>query len=193
MREQQHALEEMSTRRPATYADVLAAPEHVVAEIIDGELITSPRPRLRHASTTGALFNALYDPFHRGQGSPGGWWILFEPELHFGSDVLVPDVAAWRRERLPHLPDAAWMSLAPDWVGEVLSPSTAALDRGKKLRIYAREGAHHAWLVDPLAHRVEALRRDGTDWLPITVVEGHGTIRVEPFHAIEIELTSLWD
>ena len=192
MREEQHALEELSTRRPATYEDVLAAPEHVVAEIIDGELITSPRPRLRHASTTGALFHALYDPFHLGQGGPGGWWIVFEPELHFGADVLVPDLAAWRRERLPHLPDAAWMSLAPDWLCEVLSPSTCTIDRSRKLPIYAREGVSHVWLMDPVARTTEILRRDGAVWVIARVSSNRDALRAEPFDAIEIDSRRLW-
>jgi Uma2 family endonuclease len=193
MREEQHALEEMTTRRPATYEDVLAAPEHLVAEIIDGELVTSPRPAPRHADAGSGLGAVLRLAFDRGSGGPGGWRIIAEPELHLGSDVLVPDIAGWRRERLPHLPEVAYFPLAPDWICEVLSPSTAALDRGKKLRIYGREGVHHAWLVDPIAHRVEVLRRDGSDWLPITAVEGQGSIRAEPFDAIEIALTLLWD
>ena len=193
MRQEQHPLEDMSTRRPATYDDVLAAPEHLVAEIIDGELVTSPRPAPRHADAGSGLGAVLRLAFDRGRGGPGGWRIIDEPELHLAADVLVPDIAGWRRERLPHLPEVAYFPLSPDWVCEVLSPSTAALDRGKKLRIYGRAGVHHAWLVDPIAHRVEVLRRDDNDWLPITVVEGYGIIRAEPFETIEIELTLLWD
>jgi Uma2 family endonuclease len=192
MREEQHALQEMSTRRPANYDDVLAAPEHVVAEIVDGDLITSPRPRLRHASTTGALFHALYDPFHLGQAGAGGWWILFEPELHLRADVLVPDLAAWRREGLPHLPDAAWMSLAPDWVCEVLSPATSTIDRARKLPIYAREGVTHVWLVDPLARTTQILRREGAVWVIIQVISERDGLRAEPFGAVEIDARRLW-
>jgi Uma2 family endonuclease len=193
MREQQRAVEQMSTRRPATYEDLLAVPDHLVAEIIDGELVTSPRPAPRHADAGSGLGAALRLAFDRGGGGPGGWRILGEPELHLGDDVLVPDIAGWRRERLPHLPDVAYFALAPDWVCEVVSPSTAAIDRGRKLRIYAREGVRHAWLVDPLQRRIEVLRRDGTDWLPIAIVEGQRSIRAEPFDAIDIELALMWD
>jgi len=193
MREQQYARSDMSTKRPATYEDLLAVPEHLVAEIIDGELVTSPRPAPRHADAGSGLGAEVRLAFDRGRGGPGGWRIIAEPELHLGGDVLVPDIAGWRRARLPHLPGVAYFPLAPDWVCEVLSASTAALDRGKKLRIYARESVHHVWLVDPLAQCVEVLRRDGAEWLLIGVVHGQGSLRAEPFEAIDIDLTSLWD
>ena len=193
MREQQYARSDMSTKRPATYEDLLAVPDHLVAEIIDGELVTSPRPAPRHADAGSGLGAVLRLAFDRGSGGPGGWRIIAEPELHLGGDVLVPDIAGWRRARLPHLPDVAHFPLAPDWVCEVLSPSTAVLDRGKKLRIYAREGLAHVWLVDPLAQRVEVLRRDGAEWLLVAVAQGQGSLRAEPFDAIEIDLTLLWD
>jgi Uma2 family endonuclease len=112
------------TRKPATYADVLAAPDHVVAEILDGELHLSPRPAPRHAAASSGLGGALHGPFDRGRGGPGGWRILDEPELHLGADVVVPDLAGWRRTRLPRLPDEAYFTLAPDWICEVVSPST---------------------------------------------------------------------
>src|ERR671922_1878408 len=108
----------------ATYEDLLQVPDYLVAEIIDGELITSPRPAIRHAHTGAALLSALHSAFHQGQGGPGGWWILNDPELHFKNDVLVPDIAGWRRERLPALPDAAFFTMGPDWLCEILSPST---------------------------------------------------------------------
>lgn len=183
----------MTTRPPATYEDLLAVPEHLVAEIIDGELVTSPRPAPRHADAGSGLAAELRLSFDRGRGGPGGWRIIAEPELHLGPDVLVPDIAGWRRERLPHLPTVAYFPLAPDWLCEVLSPSTAAFDRGKKLRIYAREAVRHVWLVDPLAQRVEALRRDGAGWLEVAIFEGRDSIRTEPFDAIAIGPALLWD
>ena len=133
----------------ATYDDVLNAPEHKVAEILDGELFLSPRPAPRHAVASSALGMAIGGVRSTGTGGPGGWWILDEPELHFGDDVVVPDLAGWRRERMPAIPDAAFFTLAPDWVCEVLSPSTERIDRGRKLRIYAEAGVAHAWLVNP--------------------------------------------
>src|SRR5687768_7508101 len=176
-------------RRRATYDDFMAVPEHLVAEVIDGELYTSPRPGPRHAVAVSRLLSLLHGPFEFGRGGPGGWSILFEPELHLGADVLVPDIGAWRRERFPQLPDEAYFSVAPDWVCEVQSPSTAALDRGKKLRVYAREGVNHAWMLDPLAETLEVLRLERGLW---TIVSTHVERRVvhpEPFHALGLELT----
>src|SRR5947208_11163960 len=150
-----------SDARPATYQDLLALPEHVVGEIIGGELIVSPRPGPRHAVAASVLGGELVPPYHSGRGGPGGWWILFEPELHLGDDVLVPDLAGWRRERMPALPDVVGFELAPDWVCEVISPTTARIDRGRKLRVYAREQGAHLWFVDPLARPIEVYRLEG--------------------------------
>ena len=138
----------------ATYEDVLNAPENKVAEILDGELVLSPRPALRHSAASSQLGAAIGSAFDRragDPGGPGGWRILDEPELHLGEHVVVPDLAGWRRERLPVVPDDPFTSLAPDWVCEVLSPSTERIDRGRKLRIYAEAGVAHAWLVQPSA------------------------------------------
>jgi Uma2 family endonuclease len=185
--------ESMATRRPATYEDLIEVPEHLVAEIVGGELITSPRPRPRHAKATSVLLSIVHPPFDTGRLGPGGWTILVEPEVHLGADVLVPDIAGWRRTRLPRLPSEAWFPLAPDWICEVLSPATAALDRGRKLPIYARDGVLNAWLVDPLAQTVEVLRRGQEGWLLLATYTAREIIRAEPFEAIEIELPLLWD
>jgi Uma2 family endonuclease len=179
-------------RRPATYEDLLAVPDHLVAEILDGELHTSPRPAPRHASATSGLGGILHGPFDRGRGGPGGWWILDEPELHLCRDVVVPDLAGWRRERLPRLPDEAFSSAAPDWICEVVSPSTAAMDRVKKLRIYSRESVRHAWLIDPIARTLEVFRLDDGRWTLLTSASGGEVLRVEPFDAIDLELGLLW-
>lgn len=167
-------------------------PDHLVAEIVDGELHTSPRPALRHTLAASALGNALGPPFQNGSGGPGGWWILDEPELHFGSDILVPDLAGWRRERLPVVPDEAFLTLAPDWIVEVLSPSTARLDRVKKLGVYAREGVAHAWLLDPIARTLEVLVLEDTRWVIQATHEGDARVRAVPFDAVEIDLALLW-
>src|ERR1700744_4250912 len=129
-------------KKRATYADLLAAPENLVAEIIHGVLSTQPRPALPHTRAPSRLGAKLGGPFDLGDGGPGGWVILDEPELHLrDSDVLVPDLAGWRLRRMPRLPlEATAVELAPDWVCEVLSPSTAATDRADKLPIYAAEG-----------------------------------------------------
>lgn len=180
------------TRKPATYADVLAAPDHVVAEIIDGDLHLSPRPAPRHAAASTGVGGALHGPFDRGRGGPGGWLVLFEPELHLDADVIVPDLAGWRRTRLPRLPDEAYFTLAPDWICEVVSPSTAAIDRVKKLSIYAREAVQHAWLVDPIARTLEVLRLDGERWSIVLTASNADVVRAEPFDALELDLMWLW-
>jgi Uma2 family endonuclease len=176
----------------ATYEDVLNAPENKVAEILDGELFLSPRPAPRHAVAASELGMALGNPFHRGSGGPGGWWILDEPELHFGEHVVVPDLAGWRRERLPAMPEEAFFSLVPDWVCEVLSPSTARIDRTRKLKIYAEAGVAHAWLVNPAERTLEVLRlRDGA-WTIVAVLADTDTVSAEPFAEVPLELGRLW-
>ena len=175
----------------ATYDDVLNAPEHKVAEILDGELFLSPRPSPRHAVASSRLTMELR-PFDDEGGTPGGWWILDEPELHLGEHVVVPDLGGWRRERLPAIPDEAHFTLAPDWVCEVLSPSTERVDRTRKLRIYAEAGVAHAWLVNPAERTLEVLRlRDGA-WTILGVYGDDDVVRVAPFEAIELSLRRLW-
>jgi Uma2 family endonuclease len=181
------------SRRPATYEDLLAVPDHLVAEILNGELHTTPRPAPRHADAASGLGGALRGPFDRGRGGPGGWRILFEPELHLAGDIIVPDLAGWRRERLPQLPDEAYVSVAPDWICEVLSPSTVAMDRVKKLTSYARERVSHAWFVDPLARTLEVLRLEAGRWMILGTWADAATLRAEPFEVLELDLTLLWE
>lgn len=178
--------------REATYQDVLDAPEHLVAEIVDGELFLSPRPRTPHALALSALGGELIPPFGRGRGGPGGWIIADEPELHFGKQVVVPDMAGWRRERMPVMEDLPYVTLAPDWICEGLSKSTEKLDRTRKLRIYARAGVGHAWLVDARIRTLEVYRLVDRRWLLIDVFVDDQKIRAEPFDAIELELANLW-
>jgi Uma2 family endonuclease len=164
----------------------------MVAEIADGELHASPRPALPHATAGSAISVIVGGAYQFGRGGPGGWWILFEPELHFGRDVLVPDLAGWRQSRLPTIPAAPWLSVEPDWVCEILSPSTASFDRATKLGIYAREGVAHAWLVDPIARSLEVLRLENGHWTILGTFVGDEVVRVEPFTDIDIELGALW-
>lgn len=179
--------------RPATYDDLVTLPEHLVGEIVDGELWASPRPAPRHTRAHSSLNGIIGPPYDHGRGGPGGWWILTEPELHLDRDVLVPDVAGWRRERMPRLPQTAYFPLAPDWICEVISPSTALLDRAKKLRIYAREEVRHAWIVDPVARTFEVLRLEGASWVIAATHAGQDVVRADPFDAIDLELPLLWD
>ena len=178
--------------RPATYEDLVKVPDICVAEIVDGELHVSPRPAPRHARAGSSLGVLVGGPYDSGRGGPGGWWILDEPELHLGRDVLVPDLAGWRRARMPRLPDTAYFPLAPDWVCEILSPSTASLDRVKKLTIYARERVAHAWLIDPVARTLEVLRLEAGRWTILATHTGSEVVCADPFAEIELELESLW-
>ena len=182
-------------KRRASYEDVLNAPPHKVAEIIDGELFLSPRPAAPHAAAATALGEELGPPFKRGRGGPGGWIILFEPELHLGSDVLVPDLAGWRRETMDVIPNEAFFTVRPDWVCEVLSPSTERIDRGDKLRLYARAGVDNAWLVNPAARTLEAIRLSQEipgQWTTLGVFRDDAKVRIEPFAAFELDLSILW-
>ncbi|MCE9670922.1 Uma2 family endonuclease [Myxococcus stipitatus] len=168
-------------------------PEHVVGELIDGELLVSPRPRTAHSRAAILLIHAL-GPFddESGHQGPGGWIFLSEPELHLGRDVLVPDLAAWRRERMPELPDVVGVTLPPDWVCEVLSPSTESLDRGKKMERYARAGVRYLWLLDPRKQRLEVFRLASGAWALCATHADSPTVRAEPFEAENMNLHSLW-
>lgn len=182
-----------SARKPATYGDILALPEHVVGELIASELYVSPRPAPRHALAASALGEELGPPFKRGRGGPGGWIIVDEPEIHLDADVVVPDLAGWRRERMPQMPvELAYITLAPDWLAEIQSPSTAALDRGRKRPLYARHRVGHMWMVDPDAQTLEVLRLDGDSYRIVLAASGADRVRAEPFDAIELDLSILW-
>jgi len=181
-------------RRQSTYEDLLQVPDILIAEIVDGELITSPRPASPHAYATSAIIQDL-GPFARrpgGTGGPGGWWILFEPELHLGADILVPDLAGWRQERMPVLENVPYFEQAPDWVCEVVSPTTARLDRVRKMPIYAREQVSPLWLVDPLMRTLEVYRLEGQRWVVVSTHGGAEGVRAEPFEALELDMSRWW-
>lgn len=185
---------------PATYADLEAEPPTRVAELVGGTLYTFPRPAPKHTHAEGALQGELFGPFDRGRGGPGGWRILIEPELRFPDDTTAkgfaavsPDIAGWRRERMPRLPKTTYFALAPDWICEVLSPSTEAYDRGTKMPLYARHGVRHAWLVDPILHTLETFRLAPEGWLVGEVYRDDALVRAAPFEAFELELAVLWE
>lgn len=183
----------MSIRRPATYEDLCRVPPPLLAQIVHGELITLPRPAPRHALAASSLGDELMGPFQKGRGGgPGGWWILDEPELHLSADVLVPDLAGWRRARMPALPETAYFALSPDWICEVLSPATAQLDRVDKLPIYATHGVRHAWLVDPEAKTLEVLALHEGHWRLAAAFKEADEVRAAPFEAIAFGLDGLW-
>jgi Putative restriction endonuclease len=182
-----------AAREFAAYEDLFGLPAHHVGEIVHGVMHVSPRPALAHAAAASALSEELGPPFRRGRGGPGGWIFLYEPEIHLAENVVVPDLAGWRRDGLP--PDAltgACAKVAPNWLCEVLSPSTARLDRGEKLAIYRDEGVAHVWLVDPALQTLEVLRLDGATYRLIATFLGASRVRAEPFDAIELDLALLW-
>lgn len=183
----------VAARKQATYQDVLDAPPHLRAELIAGELVLSPRPARRHAVAASVLGMDLGSAFQRGRGGPGGWVIVYEPELHLNADVLVPDLGGWRQARFPiDAANEAFFSVAPDWVCEVLSPSTAKHDRTKKLAIYAAAGVDFAWLLDPILRTLEVYVRQETGWLLRGSYADDERVRAEPFEALELELAALW-
>ncbi len=183
--------ERKETRR-ATYQDVLDAPPNRVAEVIAGTLHTHPRPAMRHAWASSGIGAKINPPFNYGDGGPGGWWIVFEPELHLGDDIVVPDLAGWRRETMPEYPDAAYCTVVPDWVCEVLSPSTRRLDQGEKRDLYAREGVRHLWFVDPDARTLEAFELREGHWLLLETLVDDVPVSLSPFDAITFPLDALW-
>jgi Uma2 family endonuclease len=182
---------ELATR-PATYSDLEAVPENLVAEIIEGVLETHPRPRPRHARAANRLSAELIFRFERGRGGPGGWVFIEEPELHLGRHVVVPDLAGWRAERLSAEPDDAFIDIAPDWVCEVLSASTARLDRGAKRRIYAETGVGHLWLLDPSEGTLEGFALSDRHWLLLGTVQRGEEVQAAPFEAASFPLDDLF-
>ena len=176
----------------ATYQDVLDAPPNKVAEVIDGTLHMQPRPSAPHARASSGMGAKISPPFDYGDGGPGGWWIIDEPELHLGDDIVVPDLAGWRRETMPEYPTGAYFDLASDWVCEVLSPFTRAIYLGSKRDIYAREGVGHLWLVDPGAKTLEAFELCEGKWVLLATLIDDASVSLPPFYAITFPLDALW-
>ena len=181
-----------AARKVASYEEVLAAPEHEIAEVVDGELHLQPRPARAHARAVSRMLVRLGGLFDPGDGGFGGWILLAEPELHLGPEpqILVPDLAGWRRERMPEFEDGAFFELAPDWVCEILSPGTKRLDRGRKADLYAREGVHHLWLFDVDAPQIEAFELVGAHWQRLGAFEAPDA-RIPPFDAVPLDVPRL--
>jgi Uma2 family endonuclease len=180
--------------KPSLYEQLMALPEHVTGEILNGELYAMPRPSGKHGLAGSGLGGNVLNPFHFGRGGPGGWWIIIEPEIHFvrNQEVAVPDLAGWRRERMPSVPDDHRFEVVPDWVCEILSPSTAKKDRVIKLPIYARYGVQYVWIVDPLAQTLEAYALQQGQWLLIATLKDDDEVAVPPFDAAPFSLADLW-
>ena len=181
-----------SGQKRATYADVEAAPENLVAEIIFGELMTHPRPAFRHAATQFALSGVLAAPFQYGRGGPGGWVFFVETEIKFGGDLLVPDICGWRVERFPGEPQKNYFTVPPDWVCEILSGSTEKRDRTLKMRIYGEAGVSHMWLIDPRLQILESFALEGGRWSKVGDWNSEDQVRAMPFEAHPFKLSDLW-
>ena len=181
-----------SAEKKAVYDDLYHIPENMIGEIIDGDLIATPRPAARHTYASSVLGHEVGPPYQLGRGGPGGWIILDKTEILLGENILVPDFAGWRRERFPRLPQENWIAIVPDWICEVLSPGTARLDRVRKMPIYARYEVPHLWLIDPLARTLEVFRLEFGRWAMLGAFAEDDRVRAEPFQEIEIELGNLW-
>lgn len=179
---------------PDLYAQLCALPSGQTGEIIGGKLHVMPRPAGPHALASSTLTMDIGGLFQRGRNGPGGWWILDEPEIHFIRDVevSVPDIAGWRKERLPKIPRGHRFEVVPDWVCEVLSPRTARIDRVEKMPVYAQYGVAYMWLVDPLQRTLEAFAlREGL-WTIIGLFKEGDTVRIAPFEELALNLADLW-
>ncbi len=183
-------------RLPATLADLATVPDGLNGEILDGALVMSPRPTIRHVNAATGVVDLLRGPFQRGAGGPGGWWIAMEPELHLGIDArfasVIPDLAGWRIDRMPELPETAHVAFIPNWVCEVVSSGTARHDRVLKLPFYARAGIDHAWLIDPLQRTLDAFERSGTTWTLLGTWSDDDPVIVAPFDRVTLDLGALW-
>jgi len=180
-------------KKKATYEDLYSIPENMTGEIINGELIVTPRPSRKHVRTAIVLGNKIGSPYDFGEGGgPGGWIFLIEPEIGLGEHTMVPDLAGWKRERFPIEEDHNWISAAPDWVCEILSPNTLRTDKVKKMPIYAHHGVGHIWLIDPVAMTMDAFRLESGRWSLLASFSENDKVRAEPFQEIEINLGDLW-
>ena len=179
-------------RRIPTLADLDALPRGIKGEIIEGVLYTMTRPRSRHQRTGAMIVSALSGPFDLGQRGPGGWWILPEPGIELpNTPEIAPDLAGWRRERLPVLPEDA-LTVVPDWVCEILSPTTRRHDLLIKMPYYAKIGVPFAWLVDLEARALTAQRLESGRWVTLAAYGDETEARIEPFDVIMLNVASWW-
>jgi len=178
--------------KKATYADIEALPPNMVGEIIYGTLHAHPRPAPRHARSASRLISKLEPPFDSGDGGPGGWVILLEPEIHLGEHVVVPDIAGWKRSRISDFPETSHFEVAPDWICEILSPSTARIDRTEKLTVYAEQDVGYVWLIDPNQRTLEVLTLNNSKWLISQTFKDDDAVCTVPFEELKFDLQSLW-
>jgi hypothetical protein len=179
-------------KRAATYADLVAASDLLIAEIIFGRLVTHRRGDIHHNGTLDLLMHALAPVIWNKSRHPQSWICLRRVEVHVGPHVVVPDVAGWRRRRLTPFPEADWIDIAPDWACEVLSPETAVRDRGEKRVVYAKAGVRHLWLVDPALKTLEAFECRSGKWVLLDVFRDDACVAVAPFVDVAFSLSPLW-
>lgn len=184
-------------KKKATYEDILKLPENRVGEIIDGELYMSPRPSSKHALAASRLTGKLEPSYGGGGKGPGGWWIITEPEIHLGKkpneEIIVPDLAGWRKEKMPEFPDVAFFDVVPDWVCEILSVSNMRLDKTKKVPLYASSGVKHLWLINPRDKTLEVFRLENGIWGLLSNYAEADKVKAEPFQDMEFDLGNLWE
>ncbi len=178
--------------KKASYEDLYSIPENMTGEIIDGELIVTPKPSPRHSNASAWLTATLVPPYRKGTSGPGGWTILPEVEIMLGQHLLVPDISGWRNERFPGFPKENWISVSPDWVCKILSPGTARLDKVRKMPIYAEYEIPHLWLLDPIAKTLEVFELQSGKWAFQKAYAENDKVRAEPFHEIEFDLGDFW-
>lgn len=181
-------------RKPSLYDQLVALPDGLTGEIINGQVRTQPRPAWPHALASSRLGSDIEGPYGRGRGGPGGWWIINEPEIHFvlDAEVTVPDIAGWRRQRMPTPPEGHKIQVVPDWTCQIFSPSTKSTDREEKMPLYARYGVSFGWLIDPKARTLEAYKLVDGKWTPLGLFRDDDIVSVAPFDAISIHLIDLW-
>lgn len=181
-----------SAIKDTLYDDFMNLPEHHIGEIINNTLYSQPRPAPKHTRTFSVLGGQLGGSFDWGGGDSSDWWIMDEPELHIEGHILVPDIAGWKRERMPELPETAWFEIVPDWLCEILSPSTAQKDRMVKMPVYAELGVKHLWLIDPILQTLEVYQLENQRWSLMASLRDEDMVSAVPFDAIEFSLGGLW-
>lgn len=179
--------------RPATWEDLLDLPHEVIGEIVGGEIVVSPRPAMPHQWAASRLGVLLGGPFDVGINGPGGWIILDEPYLRFGEDIRAPDLAGWRAERWTNVARRGPINLIPDWICEILSPSTETEDRTAKRDLYAHARVNHLWLIDPDTRTLEVHRLTPDGWLLVATCAEDQKVRAGPFEAVALDLAMLWE
>jgi len=180
--------------QPTLYESLEALPEGVTGEILNGQLHTHPRPSGAHVNVGSMLGAELIGPFRKGNEGPGGWWIIDEPEIHFvrNVEVAVPDLAGWRRERMPYFPEDQRFEVVPDWICEILSPSTAGRDREIKMPLYAYYEVRYIWLIDPAKRTLEAYRFEAGTWIETGRFADADRVTAPPFEAVSLDLEIFW-